>query len=121
MNRSSLNTSLNRELLAIQQNQPPRLAPGQRGFGLVSHFWRWPTSWAFPPNQNTFRDTYHSAKLFGLKNMGNLDTIHPIQAAQDERLAALKRCESIQHRSPWHSHITITEVDSIGYRSGQGR
>jgi hypothetical protein len=39
------------------------MAPGRRGFGLVSLFWRWPTSWAFPPNQNTFRDTHHAAKL----------------------------------------------------------
>ena len=97
------------------------MALGQRGFGLVSHFWLWPTSWAFQTNQNTFHDTHHAANLFALKNVGNLDTIHFIQMAEDERFAALKRCKSIQHRSPWHSRIAITEVDSIGYHSGQGR
>jgi hypothetical protein len=38
-------------------------------------------SWAFATNQNTFCDTHPAANRFALKTVGNIDTIHPIEAA----------------------------------------
>ena len=60
---------------------------------------------------HTFRDAHHAAKPLALKELGNIDTMNPIQAAQDQAALPSSPANSSSTTRPGHPRIAITVIE----------